>query len=727
MPMNNVKEGMFDPIDKDENKRPARKRKRKEEWVPLAVVPPEAGPAPAFHNIHGAPSAIYEYRDLNGNLICTVNRFDLAEGKKEFFPASFCEHSVSKEKEWRWKAPLEPRPLYNAQLLSEKPSATVILCEGEKAADAATILCPDYIVVSTMGGSNAAGKAFWGLLAKRNVIIWPDADEPGLKYADTAAKSLHLVSAQVRIAYPAGDKEHGWDAADALEEGWNNQQTQTFLDTAVTPTTKKDKKKEKEKAQNDDEEKGGRIPQRDLLLSLLDAIELWHDEDRKAFASIPINNHWENWAVRSKGFKIWLSGRYYDEYNGAIGSQALEDGLKVMEAKAIHHGLQYETFMRVGGCTDKIYLDLCDDQWRAVEVTANGWDLIERPPVKFLRSGSMAPLPIPEAGEPIERLRDFINVETEDDFQLLVAWLVGALRPSGPYPLLLINGQQGSSKSTVSRFLRELIDPNRSPIRSQPRDERDLMVSAVNNRVLVYDNVSGVAPWLSDALCRLATGGGYATRELHSDQSEIVLDAQRPMILNGIPDLASRPDLGDRAITIELPTIPENQRRSMRDVQRTFDETRPGVIGALLDAASAALRNINTIQLDKAPRMADFAEWITAAEPGLGWEELSFVQVFKDNRDSAIRSSVEDDTIIQGILDILSEQTMFKGSSTALLEKLNSRASDSTRRGHGWPKTPSGMGNALSRRVPQLRVIGISAERGHSGGRTWQIERQENE
>ncbi|WP_135080109.1 DUF6371 domain-containing protein [Terasakiella sp. SH-1] len=736
--MSKDKAEIFRPLGENEKKPAQRPRSNnKGDWEPLLLVPAHAG-EPRPHYKHGDADTKYYYRSVTGELICIVHRFDLPGGGKEVIPASYCTNSKLGKTQWRWMAPLEPRPIYNAHLLAQFPDAPVILCEGEKAADACARLMPKAIAVTTLGGSNAAKHANWGTLAKRRVVIWPDADAPGMKYAGYAAKALAEVSAQVSICRPPDNVYEGWDAADAELDGWDEDKTLTFLREAKPADeilnskeghteTGKDKTgrtgKKKGAASSDTEESSGRIPQRDLLISIIDEIELWHDDDRNAYASIHINGHWENWPIRSRDFRIWLSGRYYKEFGGAIGSQALEDGLKVMESEAIHESPQRQVCRRIGGLNGNVYLDLCDKAWKAVEVTAHGWCVIDRAPVKFLRSNSMQPLPEPEEGVTIERMRDFINTGTEDDFRLIVAWLVGALRPDGPYPILLINGQQGSSKSTVSRFLRDLIDPNRSSIRSQPRDERDLMVSAVNNRVLVYDNVSGVSPWLSDALCRLATGGGYATRELHSDQGETVLEAQRPMLMNGIPGLASRPDLGDRSIVIELPTIPENQRRTMKEVKKTFEEARPGVLGALLDAVSAAIRNIETVQMKEAPRMADFAEWITAAEQGLGWIENSFVPVFKENRENAIRLSVEDDPLIQAIIQIVDEGTRYKGTASALLERINGYVPDTTRRAGHWPKTPSGMGTAMKRIAPSLRTIGIHTERAKSGDRFWLIER----
>jgi hypothetical protein len=103
--------------------------------------------------------------------------------------------------------------------------------------------------------------------------------------------------------------------------------------------------------------------------------------------------------------------------------------------------------------------------------------------------------------------------------------------------------------------LRRLVDPNVSPLRSLPREDRDLFIAATNGHVIAIDNVSALPPWLSDTLCRLATGGGFGTRTLYSDQEETLFDAMRPIILTGIDDFVIRGDLADRAIFLRLARI----------------------------------------------------------------------------------------------------------------------------------------------------------------------------
>ena len=138
-------------------------------------------------------------------------------------------------------------------------------------------------------------------------------------------------------------------------------------------------------------------------------------------------------------------------------------------------------------------------------------------PVRFRRARGMNALPVPRRGGSIEALRPFLNVQGDEDFVLIVSWLVAALRPKGPYPVLVLQGEAGSAKSTAVRVLRALVDPNTSPLRSEPRETRDLMIAARNSWCIAFDNVSRLSPRLSDDLCRMATGGGFSTRQLYTD------------------------------------------------------------------------------------------------------------------------------------------------------------------------------------------------------------------
>jgi hypothetical protein len=307
---------------------------------------------------------------------------------------------------------------------------------------------------------------------------------------------------------------------------------------------------------------GGRSPTKaDILIALAQAAELFHTPDGTGFADLDINGHRETWPIRARGFRHWLTRQFFEATGGAPSSEAQHSALNVIEARAHFDAPERSVFIRVGGYEGKLYLDLGDENWRAVEIDATGWRVIDNPPVRFRRAAEMQPLPMPVPGGSVETLRSFLNVQSDSDFVLVVSWALAVLRDRGPYPVIVLSGEQGSAKSTFSAILRALLDPNTAPLRALPRENRDLFIAASNGHLLAFDNVSGLPALLSDTLCRLATGGGFAVRQLYSDQDEVLFDAARPVILNGIEDIVTRPDLADRAMFLTLEPIPEEGRR----------------------------------------------------------------------------------------------------------------------------------------------------------------------
>src|SRR5215831_12816193 len=254
---------------------------------------------------------------------------------------------------------------------------------------------------------------------------------------------------------------------------------------------------------------------------------------------------------------------------------------------------EHEVHVRVAGHGDRIYIDLIDQTWRAIEIDEDGWRVNDSPPVYFRRSSGMKPLPEPVAGGSLEDdLKPLLNVKSDEEFVLNVAWLLAALRPTGPYPVLGLAGEQGSAKSMRTNFLRALVDPNSVPLRALPRSEHDLFIAARNSHVLAYDNASGLPDWLSDAFCRLATGGGFSTRQLYTDDDEVLFGSKRPILLNGIDDVAARPDLADRSIVQTLAAISDERRKLETELWADFERKRPRILGALLTAISHGLRTL---------------------------------------------------------------------------------------------------------------------------------------
>jgi hypothetical protein len=460
-------------------------------------------------------------------------------------------------------------------------------------------------------------------------------------------------------------------------------------------------------------QKGKPKTQASLLVEAARGAEFFHTSDGDTYATIPVNGHRETWALKSRGFRDWLSKRFYESEGSIPNSQATQDALNTLQGIARHDGPEFEVHTRLAAKDGCVWLDLCDEEWQVVKISADGWEVVREAPVKFRRTRGMRALPVPVRGESVSLFRDLLNV-SETDWVLLISWLVTAFRPGYPFPVLVIHGEQGSAKSTLSKMLRELIDPNVAPLRSEQRDERDLMLAATNSWIVALDNLSRLPAWLSDALCRLSTGGGFATRTLYENDEETLFMAMRPIIINGIEELTTRSDLLDRSVIINLPAIPPDRRKTEAEVWREFEFVRPFVLGSILDGVSHALRNVESVRLEHKPRMADFAMWATAAEESFGLSRGSFISAFIGNRESANELALEASPIAATLVDFIQNEARWTGKPSELLDELNRCAGEDTKRQQGWPKRSNALSGAIKRIAPNLRTVGIEYDVGRT-------------
>jgi hypothetical protein len=454
-----------------------------------------------------------------------------------------------------------------------------------------------------------------------------------------------------------------------------------------------------------DHDDHGSAADRLIALVLDSGIEFFHDPDQHGWASIYVDGHWENHRIRSRSLQLFLLRTYYRETSKSPGAQAIRAALEMFEAKALFDGEESPINLRVADHRDKLYLDLCDRAWRAVEIDAEGWRIVDRPPARFHRTRGSQPLPTPQRGGSLGELRRFLNVDHQG-WTLIRAFLIAALRPGLPYPILVAKGEQGAGKSTACRVINSLVDPRTAALRGVPREVRDLTAAARNSWLVCFDNLSHLSDELADAACRLATGGGFGGRELYSDHDEAVFDATRPLVFNAIPDLGTaRPDFLDRALIVDFLDIKAEMRWDEGRFWREFAEARPRILGALLDAAVAGLGNLSDVARDELPRMADFAIWATACESGLGLEPGEALEAYRANCAEARSLALEESPVYEPLREVA--RAGFSGTSSELLFLLSKLAGDATRHSRPWPKAPNALSNALRRMAGNLRSSGI--------------------
>lgn len=403
------------------------------------------------------------------------------------------------------------------------------------------------------------------------------------------------------------------------------------------------------------------------------------------------------------GLRAQLADLYYRTYQQAPGGTGLTDALAVLEAQAEHTDPEPVGLRVARAGEQSIVVDLGDTQGQAVLVGPGGWRIIERSPVLFRRSRLTAPLPVPIAGGTLQGLQDLLNVD-QDRFRLLVAWLVAALIPDIPHPILALFGEQGTAKSTAARLLVGLVDPSPAPLRTPPRELRSWAASAYASWVVALDNISVIPPWFSDTLCKAVTGDGVVERALHTDDDLNILTFRRVVALTSIDAGALAGDLAERLLPVELDPIPPSDRRSDAQIAAAYDLARPAIVGALLDLLAEVLDELPRVQLDELPRMADFARVLAALDTIKGWDTRTHYAAGAAETALAV---LEYDPVAVALRELVGTAGEWRGTPAQLLERITPDHPPKT-----WPRSPRALAGVLKRLAPALRSgWGITTDR----------------
>ena len=397
--------------------------------------------------------------------------------------------------------------------------------------------------------------------------------------------------------------------------------------------------------------------------------------------------------------RVELASAYYEEHGTVPTSSALADALTVLEGDAIG-ATPEQLHVRVAQPTEgEVVLDLGDSSGRVVVITAKGWSIEDRSPVLFRRTELTGALPDPVQNGSLQQLGAFANLAPEA-VDLATGFLVASLIPGIPHPIALMGGQQGTGKTTSARFMVELIDPSPAPVRSVPRDLEQWAVAAAGSWAIVIDNVSAMKPWLSDALCRAATGESILRRKLYTDGGLSVITFRRVVMLTSIDVGALRGDLGERLVLFDLEPITSKDRKQEKALRRAFEKARPALLGALLDLLSKVLAVLPTIELGSTGRMADFEAVLAAVDQVAGMRAL---RAYRDQRERVAREVVESDLVALAVFEFAREQGEWEGTAQDLLDQITPEKID-----RNWPNTPRALAGAVRRVIPALEALGVS-------------------
>lgn len=585
----------------------------------------------------------------------------------------------------------------------------VVIVEGEIKVDQARSL--GFAAACSAFGANSASRSDWSQLAGKSLVILPDNDDPGRKYADDVARIVTALSppARVRIVQlPL--LSIGGDLVNWVNAGGTREELLELIDAATYWEPADDVDDSDDSDDESDSEKPPKKTQSQELVELcLDLYDLFSDDAGEPFAVL---RGGPNLAIMLRGRRDALRQSLAREYRRRHGrvpsSSALADALLVIAGEAAEHERR-SVYLRVAEHDGGVVIDLGDQAGRAVVVRPGSWEVVERSPVLFRRTAMTSELVEPTRPGNVELLRELVNLDDES-WRLAVCWLVAALIPWIGHPILLLGGEQGTGKTTAAILLLGIIDKSPAPVTSQPKDPDSWAIAACGAWCIGIDNVSTIPGWLSDAWCRAVTGDGWVRRTLYSDSDLTVLSFRRVLALTSIDSGALRGDLADRLLMIELQPIGDRQRRAESDLLKRYDEIAGQLFAGLLDLLSQVLERLPTIQLDSLPRMADFARVVAAVDPAA-------LKTYLGQRDRLAVEVLDSDPIAGPIVDLVeSSGGWWAGSCGELREALiaadetDSELTGKRGRDSRFPKTAKAMRGALARIAPALRRTGIDVE-----------------
>jgi len=681
-----------------------------------------------YHLEHLAPKTkpkiekIYRYPNEHG--------VDLFE-KVRFTPKNFRHRQPNPKPGERWTVKGIRMVLWQLPELIANQVQPIWLVEGEKDVENTEALGFLATTSPTKGGWNKFVKEwnFHEPLKDREVIICPDYDKidkklgyrVGWRYAEDVSRTLIGFAKSVKLIL-LPDINEGEDVSDFIEKHGREEAKRLLEDlaekaeplSAVPNLTGTRPTVEGEPApKSSNESKFNRL----LALFHQTGAEVFLDQHAAGWICIKRDNHFENVRVNSSAFRRYLFRLFVDAFNEPIGRETIEQVGDLLEARA--HDTR-ELHNRFAWNDGKLLVDLGSSTWECVEVSADGYGIVQPKEPPFKRYQHQKPLPEPTDGGSVKEVLDYLPRMDEATEILVIVWLVAAMIENIPRPGLMLHGQQGSGKSTAAEILRSLLDPSSTPTLALSKDAAEFVQMMDHHAIVNLDNLNSIPGWASDAICRAITGSGFSKRMLYTNDDDMIYHFIRTFIANGINIPGTSPDLLDRSILIELRRLEEDNRREKDKLVKGFEAARGRIFGAMLETLSGAMRVKDAINPDRKPRMADWYVWGRAVAEALGFGQEAFSAAYLNNIGSQHEEIINSDLVCTILCQFMDGKILWDGTATELYLQLTETARQvGHEKAKAWPKSAQKLSQRLNVLRHNLDAVGITIdrERGSSRGR----------
>ena len=398
------------------------------------------------------------------------------------------------------------------------------------------------------------------------------------------------------------------------------------------------------------------------------------DSPSKVYAEFPaFNGACEFKSIDSEDFRNYLIYRYFS-ISGTSDIPPLSSGIR--ERKVIY---SYEGINPVGIASrldgsiseGKIYYALYDDMNRVVRTSAKGVKIIPTSKhVKFLKSPlEKEQVFSEENGDLFTLLRPYFNI-SDEDFKLFVLHLIQLFSKSTSHFCSIISAPKGCGKTTMSKFMSEIISPSIAGVTVAPENEDDLKTVLGNSYFISFDNTAPLSQSFSNILCSAITGAAEAKRKKFTDSDLVVLKLHNAVVINGIGVVPEKSDLADRSLLFELKPFSTGERRSIKDLEDEFERDKPLILGSIFTTLSKAMELIDSVKTTDLFRMYDANRELLAIGLALGLTEDEVQNFLKKNRDKLEQSYTENNTFVSTIIEYVGNHGNQRGKATDLYQKI---------------------------------------------------------
>ncbi len=371
------------------------------------------------------------------------------------------------------------------------------------------------------------------------------------------------------------------------------------------------------------------------------------DNPEQVYVKWPREDHMEICFLEDRKLQAFLSEQYRLREDLQYAPN-LKPALRTSENQAILNEQTETLYQRTAGTTSYMEYFLANKNWERVIIKPEGWSISRTGIYNFLKPAStQEQVPPAESGN-VSLLDSYINLPPKE-LQLFKIHLIQLFMPYNTHLAMVLSSSKGTGKSTLSRMIRELIDPCLAGICSTPKSYHDFENLLANENLCILDNTATFSEEISDLLAGAVTGTSVTRRKLYTNRERVVSKLKTALVVNGIEIISPRSDLCERSLCYQLQKIKQENRRTDQEFWSSFQRDKPVILGGIFDTIAAAMEIRKDLHLSKRHRMADAFEDMAAIAAAMDLTVEAFEDLFYNNVQRLQKQFAEANSVVEAV------------------------------------------------------------------------------